>query len=264
MDGREHLTSLKRGLAVLSLLNRTAATVAQVAKVLDLPRTTAHRIVHTLVLESYVERIPNSRFYRLTPAINTLSGNFTDANWVSYIASPMLYEKTREIGWPLRLATRFGENMLVRVSTDQSTTLALDHFEVGFMRPIMRSSAGHVLLAFASAAYRASVLDLLRCSDDPLQTDACSEGHINLMIERVRSGGFEHIATARSAEANIGVPVFLEGHVVASLVVSYIQRALLPRDAEARLVPILQELAKDVETAVLVDKHRIRRAGTIN
>jgi IclR family mhp operon transcriptional activator len=259
MEGREHLSSLKRGLAVLSYLNKTAANIAQIANLLDLPRTTAHRIVSTLVLEGYVERIANSRFYRLTPAINMLSGNFSDANWVSYIASPMLFDTTREIGWPLRLATPFGESMLVRVSTDQATTLALEHFEVGFKVPMMQSCGGHVVLAFASASYRAALLELLRRSEDPRQADAQSAERIALIVEKVRARNFEHMATARLAEASIGVPVFLEGNVVASLQLSYIQRAVSPRDAEARFVPILQTLAKDIEAAVLIDKHRIRR-----
>ncbi len=62
---------------MLALLNRnTTVTTAQVAKALGLPRTTSQRIVTTLILEGYVERVPGSRLYRLTPAVDMLSGGF--------------------------------------------------------------------------------------------------------------------------------------------------------------------------------------------
>lgn len=258
MHSRQHLSSLRRGLSVLALLNRnTTVTTAQVAQALDLPRTTAQRIVTTLILEGYVERVPGSRLYRLTPAVNMLSGGFSDESWVSHVASPMLFSKTKEIGWPMSLATPFGEDMMVRVSTDQSTSLALDHFQIGFRTPIMYSTSGHVVLAFASPAYRAGLLDLLKRSENPLQADVHNPRMVDFIIEKVRARGFEHIAYVDFPEASISVPIFLDGMVVGCLLLTYIKRAVAPQAAEAQFVPMMRTLAAEIEQEVIASKQRV-------
>lgn len=258
MDSRQHLSSLRRGLRVLALLNqKTTVTIAEVAQSLELPRTTAQRVVNTLVLEGYVERVPRSRLYRLTPAVNMLSGGFSDESWVSHIASPLLFNKTGEIGWPMSLATPFGEDMMVRVSTDQSTSLALDHFQIGFKTPIMYSTSGHVILAFASPAYRAALLDLLQRSENPLQADAHDPRMVKYIIDKVRTRGFEHMAYVDFPEASISVPVFLNGSVVATLLLTYIKRAISREAAETQFVPMLRDLASRIEEEVLTSKQRV-------
>ena len=106
------LVRLRRGLSLLALLNQhETLTTAQAAKSLGLPRTTAQRIITTLILEGYVERVPMSSLYRLTPTVNLLSGGFTDESWITHVASPLLFAKTQEINWPLTLATPFGRDM---------------------------------------------------------------------------------------------------------------------------------------------------------
>lgn len=258
MDTRDYLSSLRRGLAVLALLNRhSTRTTAQIAKVMDLPRTTAVRIIATLVMEGYVERVPMSRLYRLTASVNMLSSGFSDESWVSHIASPLLFEKTKQIGWPLSLATPFGEDMMVRVSTDQATTLALDHFQIGFKTPIMHSATGHVLLAFSTPVFLNALIGFLKKSENPLQADIFNDDLLNHIIARVRKQGFEHISYSDYAEAGISVPILLEGKIVACLLLIYIKRAIPRDEAEALFVPILRELAIEIERQVLQSKQRI-------
>ena len=262
-DARQHLSSLRRGLSLLALLNQNdTLTTAQAAKRLGLPRTTTQRIITTLILEGYVERVPMSSLYRLTPAVNMLSGGFTDENWISHIASPLLFAKTREIGWPLMLATPFGEDMMVQVSTDQATTSALDHFKVGFRTPIMHSTSGRVILAYASPDYFEALRDMLLRSDNPLQDDIKNQGFVQHIVERIRAKGYEHIVYVDYPEASIAVPIFLNGVVSACLLLVYIKRAFTPDAAVARFVPILKELAAEIERSVVAAKDQLASTQT--
>ena len=257
-NARQYLSSLRRGLALLALFNRhDTMTTAQAAEMLKLPRTTAQRIITTLIMEGYLERVPMSSLYRLTPAVNILSGGFTDENWITHIASPLLFAKTQEIGWPLTLATPIGEDMVVRVSTDKITTSALDHFKVGFRTPIMHSTSGRVTLAYASPDYYAALKEKLLLSTNPLQADVKDEAMVNHIVKRIRAMGFEHLVYIEYPEGSIAVPVFFNGAVRACLLVSYIKRAFTPDAAIEQFVPMLKELAAQIERSATEAKNRL-------
>ena len=257
MDIRRHLSSLKRGLRVLAMFNvHGALRISDVARELSLPRTTAQRIIETLVAEGFVERAPSSRFYRLTPAVNMLSGGFSDESWVSHVASPMLFAETKEIGWPLMIATPVGEDMMVRVSTDHASPLALDHFPIGFKTPIMHATSGHVVLAFAPPAYRTALLKLLRGSDNPKQALSHDHEKVEYLIAKIRRLGFAHNIYAAYPEASIGVPIFLDGAFAACLLMGYMKRVITPGEIERRLLPVLTALARRIEDSVKLAKDR--------
>ncbi len=257
MDPRQYLSSLRRGLNVLAFLNlKVSAKMAEIARAIDLPRTTARRIVDTLIDEGFVERIPDCLSYRLTPAVNRLSNGFSDESWVSHVASPLLFDMTREIGWPLSLSTPFGEDMMVRVSTDRATSLAIDHFQTGYKTPIMHSTAGRVMLAFASPVYRTALLELLTKSDDPYQAAARDPDLVAHIIDKIRARGFDHMAYVDFPESCLCVPVFLGGSVVGCLSLLYIKRALTAQTAEERFVPLLQDLAARIEHEVIALRER--------
>lgn len=257
-DARQYLSSLRRGLALLALFNQhDTLTTAQTAKKLSLPRTTAQRIITTLIMEGYVERVPLSSLYRLTPAVNILSGGFTDENWITHVGSPMLFEKVQEIGWPLTLATPIGEDMVVRVSTDQVTTSALDHFKVGFRTPIMHSTSGRVVLAYASPEYYSALKQKLLLSNNPLQADVKNEALVQHIVKRIRAMGFEHMVYSEYPEGSIAVPIFLNGNVRACLLVTYIKRAFTPDAAIEQFVPFLKDLATQIERSAVEAKNRL-------
>lgn len=255
MDPRQQLSSLRRALRVLALLNRWKETsLAQLVAELQMPRTTVQRILVTLISEGFVERIPKSALYRLTPAINALSCGFSDEDWVGHVATPLLYAKTEEIGWPLMICTPVGENMIVRVSTDRATSLALDHFSIGFKSPIMYTTTGRVILAYASTAYRDGLLNLLKHSENPSQADANNAAMVDHIITKVRRRGFEHLRYVEFPEASIAVPIFLKGTVIATLAVIYIKQALTPEAAEALFVKMLQRLSAKIERSIVASK----------
>jgi IclR family mhp operon transcriptional activator len=261
MATRDNLSSLKRGLRALSLLNlREVVTATELAAELRLPRTTARRVLDTLVEEGYAEKITREHKYRLTPMVNVLSSGFSDESWIAHVAEPLLAKKTIEIGWPLVVATPSGDQMMVRVSTDRLTPLALDHFGVGFKTPMLHGTSGHVMLAFMSQQHREATLQVIRSSTDPKQALAREDARIRSIVNAVRSQGFAHIIYKEYPEASVGVPIFLNGVARACLLMGYVKAALKPAQIVDKYVPQLKSLSEAITAGV--SEMRIRRRET--
>jgi len=261
MASRDNLSSLKRGLRALSLLNlREVVTATELAAELRLPRTTARRVLDTLVEEGYAEKITREHKYRLTPMVNVLSSGFSDESWIAHVAEPLLAKKTIEIGWPLVVATPSGDQMMVRVSTDRLTPLALDHFGVGFKTPMLHGTSGHVMLAFMSQQHREATLQVIRSSTDPKQALAREDARIRSIVNAVRSQGFAHIIYKEYPEASVGVPIFLNGVARACLLMGYVKAALKPAQIVDKYVPQLKSLSEAITAGV--SEMRIRRRET--
>ena len=252
------MSSLKRGLRALSLLNlRETLTASDLGAELRLPRTTARRVLDTLVEEGYAEKVPREHKYRLTPMVNVLSSGFSDESWIAHVAEPMLSKKTIEIGWPLVVATPSGDQMMVRVSTDRLTPLALDHFGVGFKTPMVHGTSGHVMLAFMSQQHRELTLQVIRSSPDPKQALAREDARIRSMLNAVRSQGYAHIIYKEYPEASVGVPIFLNGVARACLLMGYVKAAIKPAQIVETYVPQLKSLSEAISAGV--SELRVRR-----
>jgi IclR family mhp operon transcriptional activator len=261
MASHDNLSSLKRGLRALSLLNlREVVTATELAAELRLPRTTARRVLDTLVEEGYAEKITREYKYRLTPMVNVLSSGFSDESWIAHVAEPLLARKTIEIGWPLVVATPSGDQMMVRVSTDRLTPLALDHFGVGFKTPMLHGTSGHVMLAFMSQQHREATLQVIRSSTDPKQALAREDARIRSIVNLVRAQGFAHIIYKEYPEASVGVPIFLNGVARACLLMGYVKAALKPAQIVDAYVPQLKSLSEAITAGV--SEMRIRRRET--
>jgi IclR family transcriptional regulator, mhp operon transcriptional activator len=261
MASSDNLSSLKRGLRALSLLNlREVITATELAAELRLPRTTARRVLDTLVEEGYAEKMTHEHKYRLTPMVNVLSSGFSDESWIAHVAEPLLVRKTIDIGWPLVVATPSGDQMMVRVSTDRLTPLALDHFGVGFKTPMVHGTSGHVMLAFMSQQHRELTLQVIRSSSDPKQALAREDARIRSMVNAVRAQGFAHIIYKEYPEASVGVPIFLNGVARACLLMGYVKAAIKPAQINEKYVPQLKSLSEAITAGVA--ELRLRRRET--
>jgi len=261
VSSRDNLSSLKRGLRALSLLNlREVVTATELANELDLPRTTARRVLDTLVEEGYAEKMAREHKYRLTPMVNVLSSGFSDESWIAHVAEPLLAKKTIETGWPLVVATPSGDQMMVRVSTDRLTPLALDHFGVGFKTPMVHGTSGHVMLAFMSQQHRELTLQVIRSSTDPKQALAREDARIRSLVSTVRAQGYAHIIYKEYPEASVGVPIFLNGVARACLLMGYVKAAIKPAQIVEKYVPQLKSLSEAITAGV--SELRIRRRET--
>jgi DNA-binding IclR family transcriptional regulator len=150
--------SIRRAFGVLSTLGDGPLGVTEVAERSGLPKSTAARMLATLVDEGAVEQVPGDTSYRLGPRLITLAGGFSFTRSLATIARPTLSnlaEATREaagLGVP--------DGDLIHY-VDQVDTVhpVLVRDWTGVRAPLHAVSSGQVLLAFRTPAAIERYLD---------------------------------------------------------------------------------------------------------
>ncbi|MDH7973222.1 helix-turn-helix domain-containing protein [Sphingomonas sp. AR_OL41] len=252
MKADQELRSLKRGLKVLALLNQTEnVSITELARHLELPRTTAERIMLTLLAEGYVQRVPNDKRYRLSPKVCSLAGGFSQDCWIVQAAGPMLLRVTEQIGWPLAIAAPSSDHMVLRSTTDSSTSLWLARRRVGAETPILNSSSGLVAYAFSSEAEQNVLRHLLMQSSDPYNRErAANRQALDLLIQPVLENGFAFQPPPNNnPERSIAFPIFVNGKYAASLLMIFITRAMSSATVIEKYAPHLRTLAGQIGRA---------------
>jgi len=168
-DDTLYLNSLRRGLQSLEYLNRhDFVSATELSHYLDVPRTTARRVLDTLVLEGYLCKIPQDCRYHITPAVAALSRGLNDEALIVDAATPLLEKKTKEIGWAFHITVQRDENMLLRAESGRFSPHVIRRFKVGCKGPIIYSAAGHVMLSFLPGDKRRDLVTKLKTSCNPI------------------------------------------------------------------------------------------------
>jgi DNA-binding IclR family transcriptional regulator len=143
--------SIRRAFGVLSTLGDGPLGVTEVAERSGLPKSTAARMLATLVDEGAVEQVPGDTSYRLGPRLITLAGGFSLTRSLAAIARPTLSNLAEVSGEAAGLGVPDGD--LVHY-VDQVDTVhpVLVRDWTGVRAPLHAVSSGQVLLAFRTPA----------------------------------------------------------------------------------------------------------------
>jgi len=256
-----HVLGLSRGLSVLHALNRSAngwATIAELSERTGLHRTTVRRMLETLQAEGYVRRSASDNSYRLNQKIRQLSDGFTDDEWISEVANPVLGELLQKLVWPSDLCTVDGDCMLVRETTHRFSLLSFHRAMIRQRMPLLFTSAGRAYLAFCGEEERHQLLQLLEAGNDEQANLARNHVLVNKMLDKVRQQGYatnDGEWTQQSKISAIAVPIFHCGHVLATANVVFLKKAKGLADAVNEYLPELQSAARKIE--LLLDERGI-------
>ena len=145
------IQSVKRAFDVLGSLGDGPLGVTEVADRAGLPKSTAARVLATLVGEGAVEQVPGDTSYRLGPRLITLAAGFSLTRSLGAIARPMLIDLAESSGEAAGLAMPDGDlvHYIDQVDTVQPV-LVRDW--TGARIPLHAVSSGQVLLAFRTPA----------------------------------------------------------------------------------------------------------------
>ena len=250
-----NVRGLARGLNVLQVLNAMEggrATSQQIADLTGLHRTTARRLLETLMEEGFVRRSNSDDSFRLTLNVRTLSEGFTDDERIATVAPPVMGELLQRVAWPSDLTTPDGDAMIIRETTHRFSQLSFHRSMVGRRLPILLTAAGRAYFANCADEEREDILDLLRSGEggEEQQSIAKNDALVRSLIKRVRTDGFGSNHGDWAAQGKIGavaVAIRLEERVLASLNIVFLARAVSLKEATRRYVP---ELAKAAESIV--------------
>jgi DNA-binding IclR family transcriptional regulator len=137
---------LERGLRLLQLFRpgRTELAAPEIARELELPRTTAFRLLQTLEALEFVERNGNGAF-RLGPAVLRLGFEFVASQDVAEYGREIVEKLCDETGASSQLAIRDGRELVVVLKKNPSSTF-VSNVQVGTRMPAHATVLGRILL----------------------------------------------------------------------------------------------------------------------
>jgi IclR family mhp operon transcriptional activator len=241
------IRSIVRAITVLQAINRYGSlTLSEIADYAELPYPTAMRILRTLQDQGLIEREHSRKKYRATALVQTLSCGYQNYDRLVTSARPHIVDLTRELGWPISIATRVGQNMVVRDSTSSLTTLTFNNYYPGWHVPLLSSASGRVYLAHAEEDVRKVLLE-------PLHDDERKQFKID--FEEIRNQGYAAVTrTQYSANpgmtSSIAVPLFQGEELLGSLALVFFSKAMPISDAIAQFVDPLKRTAQTIKVAL--------------
>jgi IclR family mhp operon transcriptional activator len=249
--------SLERGLALLELVNEEGGIKpADAARLLDLPRPTAHRLLATLEELGFVRRSASDNRFLVTIKARRLSGGYDTDVQLSEAVGPILSRLLRDLVWPINIATYRSGMMVVRETTHERSPLSIDRAMVGREVPMLRTACGRAYLAYCTDEERREILEYLTTLADPLDEPYLERSEVDEMIAKVRRIGY----AARINEpfvprtSSLALPLLVNGQARGSIAIVWLTSAMLPSRAIKEFVPPLREAALAIAKQIGADK----------
>lgn len=144
---------LERGLRLLCEFSRQDKSLSapELARRLDVPRSTVFRLLATLERMGFVERNEGGRDYRLGMAVLRLGFEYLASLELTEIGRPLLDRLRDQISYPCNLVVRDGRS-IVYVAKSVTPTAFVSSVNVGTRLPAHATVLGRVLLEDLSLA----------------------------------------------------------------------------------------------------------------
>jgi DNA-binding IclR family transcriptional regulator len=243
---RYNVPGLERGLRILQLFDRSRKVLgaAEMARALQIPRSTAFRIAQTLEHLGFLVR--ENEAYRVGPAVLRLGFEYIASLEFTELARPVVERLRDESGYSAQLVIRDGQEVVVVLKAMAQTTFS-SNVNVGTRMPAHATILGRVLLADAddrslAALYPGATLPKVS-SKSPK-----SLGELKRLLREDRARGyavsesfFEQGISAVAAPVRDGT-----GAVIAAISITAQRPNLEPTELRERLVKQVLRAARDL------------------
>jgi DNA-binding IclR family transcriptional regulator len=180
------LTSLDKAIDVLEHLHDagSARGITEIANALGVPKSSAHRLLKTLVRRGFAEQDSAGR-YRGGPALIALGLGALDREPIAALARPVLESEAAALGETVFLTAPRGREIVVLDKAEGQGFLRAAP-KVGQLVPIAATAVGRLAMAFAPERFP------LAAHPPVAYTPATQLAHdsVRLAIERARSEGY--------------------------------------------------------------------------
>jgi IclR family pca regulon transcriptional regulator len=250
-SGPDFLEALARGLRVLEAFNqdRKQLTLSDIAKLVDLPRASVRRTLHTLVALGYAET--ENRLFRLTPRVLMLARAYLLSNAVSDILQPALERLSEEINESCSAAVLDGEEVMMIAHASPKRIIPVSA-QIGFRLPAFATSLGRVLLAALDDRQQDEFLS--RIAPKRITTSTIvDKRELRRAILKAREDGY----ALADQEAEIGfrsiaVPLRrLDGRIIAALNVGIHSERMPLKAMHSHFFPRLRAVADDLQRQLI-------------
>ncbi|VAW30799.1 Transcriptional regulator, IclR family [hydrothermal vent metagenome] len=146
------IKSLARGLQIIHLLadKGDAVSVTEVSKRLAIDKSSASRLIKTLVKYEFAERDKSTRRFRLGNSVRKLASPQSNHALLKEISLPFLRQLVAQTGENAHLAVNLGDAALVIADVESTEALRVVS-EVGRQERLYCTAVGKCLLAFGNS-----------------------------------------------------------------------------------------------------------------
>lgn len=239
-----------RALQILRALNQQpVSSVDALHKRTGIPKPTIVRMLQTLDADGLVRRAPKYGTYHLTSEITALASGYHSEPRIVEASSGIAEALTQDLKWPAAVAVYDGDAMIVRYSTIPHSPLSFFHSTINMRLSLVSQALGRAYLAFCDPTQQHALLELLaRNGDLPI---AGQEGEIKRMLAEVRERGYAlRDPRVRPESSTIGIPIWEDSGVVATIGLTWFSSAVTAEQAVARFLPPLQKASSDISHAL--------------
>jgi len=243
---RYNVPGLERGLRMLQLFDRSrkVLSAAEMARALQIPRSTAFRIAQTLEHLGFLVR--ENEAYRVGPAVLRLGFEYIASLEFSELARPIVERLRDDTGFSAQLVIRDGRDVVVVLKAAAQSAFA-SNVNVGTRMPAHATILGRVLLTGTddralAALYPAASLPKVSAKSPRTLAE------LKRLVNEDRARGFavsesffEQGISAVAAPVRDGT-----GHVVAAISITAQRPTLDPAELRERLVKQVLRAARDL------------------
>lgn len=240
--------AVERAIELLQCLNRQPiSTLDQLHRQTGLPKPSLVRLLQTLVSKGLVNHAPQSGAYYLTSAVHTLSCGYHSEPRIIEAAAPVADAMTAKHKWPVAVAVFDTDAVVVRYSTIAQSPLSLLHSSIGMRLSLVSRSLGRAYLAFCPPDEQRALLTLVAQSGNDEDRAAGDLEAIRATLAETRARGYAlRNPAVRPVSNTLALPVYENGHVVASFGLTWFASALSLQDAVGTFLPAMQEAAERI------------------
>jgi IclR family transcriptional regulator, pca regulon regulatory protein len=256
-NGAGFSQSLERGLAILSAFtpDRPALGISELARKLDLTRSTTHRYVATLATLGYLQQDDSTRKYRLGPRVLDLGFSVLGSLELREIAGPHLRRLTDATGHTSNLAIRDDTDVILidRVRGRPGRYHHLEYtLHIGSRLPSYCSATGKALLAFLPRRDLDRLIERIELVQRGPRTLTDKRALLAELEEVRRTGVAVNDEELDSALRSIAAPVrSRSGEVVAAVNVSIPWSPVAMNELVTQLGPTIQAAARQIAARVV-------------
>jgi IclR family transcriptional regulator, pca regulon regulatory protein len=247
----EFLEALARGLRTVQAFNRERRqmTLSDISRLVNLPRASVRRTLHTLVHLGFAET--DGRVFRLTPRVLMLASAYLTSNAISDILQPAVERLTTEVGEACSAAILDGDDVIMIAHATPNRVINVGA-QIGFRLPAVSSSLGRVLLA--ALENRQMERRLARIKPEKLTpATIVDRAALRQAIRRVREDGYSLVdQEAELGFRSISVPLRrVDGHVIGSLNIGAHSRRCTLDTLRSVFLPKLLALASELQPLMI-------------
>jgi DNA-binding IclR family transcriptional regulator len=166
---------------------RRPLTAGEIAARLNIPQTSVHRLLSTLVALRWAER-KSGRLYQLGPGVLGVGGLGIGRSTLIQLSRPVLGHIAELSGLDSYLAVIVGDGVTY-IARESGPRSERGEFKLGSLQPVYCTSAGKLLLAFLPDSERSEILDTIAFRPYTERTILDRE-HLRAELERIRESGY--------------------------------------------------------------------------